>query len=160
MLGNGIKEDIINYLIMNYKLSKNNSLSWPLMLLIAGLLLNSCGNIKATNCRKIIDISAKIARETKENLKTQNIERILNVAKTFENTARDIKNIKITDEQLKTYSQDLADIYQHYAKITSNFVKAFQQKDREQAIFYKNQVNKLFQQQQQLVSNINNYCQP
>ena len=145
---------------MNYKLLKKNSVAQLLILLITSCLLSSCNNIKATNCREIISISAQIARETKENLKTQNIENVLNVAKTFENTAQEIKSIQIKDEQLKTYSQDLADIYQKYAIITRYFVEAFQEKDREKAITYKDEINKLFQQQQQLVSNINSYCQP
>ena len=145
---------------MNDKLFKNNSVAQLLILLITSCLLSSCQNIKATNCREIISISAQIARETKENLKTQNIENVLNVAKTFENTAREIKSIKIKDKQLKSYSQGLADIYQKYAMITRDFVEAFQEKDLEKAIRHKDEINKLFQQQQKLVSNINSYCQP
>ena len=145
---------------MNYKLFKNNSVAQLLILLITSCLLSSCNNIKATNCREIISISTQIARETKENLKTQNIESIINVAKTFENTAQEIKSIKIKDKELKTYSQDLADVYQKYAKICRDFVEAFQEKDLEKAVAYKDQINKLFQQQRQLVSDINSYCQP
>jgi histidinol dehydrogenase len=127
---------------------------------MASYLLSSCRNNKVANCREIMNFSARLDREIKENLQTQNIENVINVAKRFENTAQEIKEIKITDEQLKIYSQELADVYQNYARSTHNFIQAFREKDREQAIFYKNQVNKLFEQQQQLVSSINSYCQP
>jgi hypothetical protein len=66
---------------------------------------------------------------------------------------------KNKDPQLAQYSQKLAIIYQKYAQITRNFVTAFQNKDTENAIIYKQEVINLAQEQEDLVNNINNYCQ-
>jgi mevalonate kinase len=127
--------------------------------LLITFLLNGCGNDKLAKCREIITIAVEIDQKTKENLNNKNAENVLAVADIFEKNSTQIKKIIIKDEQLNKYSKELGEIYQKYAETTRNFIVAFQDKNVEQAVFYKEEISKLFQKQQQLVTEINSYCQ-
>lgn len=118
-----------------------------------------CLNSKLKSCRQIIAITQEVEENAKENLASQNINNILQVADSFELASQKVLKEKIKDAELAKYTQNLGNIYQDYAIITRNFITAFQQKDQEKAIFYKEEVNRLFTQQQKLVNQINDYCQ-
>jgi hypothetical protein len=128
-------------------------------ILCLNLTLAGCLNSKLKSCRQIIAITQEVEENAKENLASQNINNILQVADSFESASQKVLKEKIKDVELAKYTQNLGNIYQDYAIITRNFITAFQQKDQEKAIFYKEEVNRLFTQQQKLVNQINNYCQ-
>lgn len=140
-----------------FKFCKSNY-SLLLIFLVVTSLLSACGNDKSIKCREIITIAVKLDKETKNKLTDQNPNNVLKVADIFDNSAKEIKNIKIKDEQLNKYNQELGAIYQNYAQSTRNFVKAFEEKDLDKALFEKEQISQLFQRQQTLVNDINNYC--
>ncbi|MGI0481450.1 hypothetical protein ACN4EE_11735 [Geminocystis sp. CENA526] len=122
-------------------------------------ILLGCFNSKINQCNKIINISTELAQITEPNLEIDEPNQILEIANSFDDSAQAILNQKISDEQLSLYSQDLANIYQNYAQLTRNFVTAFQNKDTENAIFYKEELFNLSQNQKNLVNTINTYCQ-
>lgn len=130
-----------------------------LLIIIINFSLSGCFKTKVNECRKIINISTQLAEVTQTNLAVENIDKILEIADTFDESAKKILDKKNKDQQLAEYSQKLATIYQKYAQITRNFVTAFQNKDTENAIMYKQEVINLAQEQEDLVNNINNYCQ-
>ena len=110
-------------------------------------------------CREIVNIATDINKQTQDNLTNKNVKGVLAVADVFEKNSAQIKTTNIRDKQLNKYSEELSNIYQEYADATRNFIKAFEDKNLEQALFYKEEVRKLFEQQQQVVTNINKYCQ-
>ena len=127
--------------------------------LILSSILSGCLNNKVKSCQQIITITATVEKQAKENLASQNLSNILKVADSFGSTSQEILEEKIRDQQLAQYSQSLANIYQEYATVTRNFVQAFNNKDQKEAIFYKEEVSRLFTRQQELVNQINDYCQ-
>jgi mevalonate kinase len=130
-----------------------------LLVIIINFSLSGCLDTKVSNCRKIIDISTQLSEITQTNLATKDKDKILEIADDFDKSSQQILEKKIKDQQLKEYSQKLAIIYQNYGRITRSFVDAFQNKDTEKAIIYKEEVTKLSQEQENLVNSINNYCQ-
>lgn len=141
-----------------FSLKKNNP-RLIVCLIFVIYFLTSCGNDKLAKCKEIRLIAIEIDQKTKENLHNTNAQSILDVVDVFQNNSTKMNNIKIKDEQLNKYKQELSNIYQQYADVTRNFIQAFQNKDVDQALFYKKEITKLFQQQQQLVTNIDTYCQ-
>lgn len=130
-----------------------------LLIISINVSLLGCFKTKVNECRKIINISTQLAEVTQTNLAIEDINKILEIADIFDDSAQKILDKKNQDQQLAQYSQKLAIIYQKYAQITRNFVTAFQNKDTENAIIYKQEVINLAREQEDLVHNINNYCQ-
>ncbi len=130
-----------------------------LKILCLNLTLAGCLNGKLKSCRQIITITGEVEKNAKENLSSQNIKNILQVADSFELASQQILAEEIKDQELAEYTKNISNIYQEYANVTRNFITAFQQKDKDKAIFYKEEVSRLFTKQQKLVTQINNYCQ-
>ncbi|BAQ64364.1 hypothetical protein [Geminocystis sp. NIES-3709] len=133
---------------------------FPLLFLILSInfSLTGCFNTKVSDCKKIINITTELAVITQANLTTKDTKKILEIADIFENSGQQILDKSFQDKQLNKYVKNLAIIYQNYGELTRNFVNAFQTKDTEKAIFYKEKIIKLSQDQKDLVNNINNYC--
>lgn len=130
-----------------------------IVIIIINFGLSGCFNSKINECRKIIDISTQLAEVTQTNLATEDTNKILEIAEDFDNSAQQILDKKNQDSQLAEYNNKLAIIYQSYAQLTRNFITAFQNKDTENAIIYKQEIINLAQEQEDLVNNINSYCQ-
>lgn len=131
-----------------------------LISLFSTSLLSGCSSDRLVKCAEIVNIATEMSKETQDNLANKNVKNVLAVADIFEKNSVQIKGIRIRDKQLNEYSKELSNIYQQYADSTRNFIEAFQDKDVEQALFYKEEISKLFEQQQQVVNDINQYCQP
>lgn len=129
-----------------------------LILIINGSLLG-CFNSKKAECNKIIEISSQLAEVTQSNLAIEDTNKILEIADKFDRTAEEILEQKIKDQQLEEYSKNLSIIYQKYSEFTRNFITAFENKDTENGILFKEKLINLAQEQENLVKNINNYCQ-
>lgn len=142
------------------KKGKKNYYNSFLLLLIISYFLTGCSNDRLVKCKEIIAVTLKIEKEMKTNLTNQNSQDIIKFADAIENRAKEIKSIKIRDEQLKQYNQELGSLYQEYALETREFLEGFQDRDLEKALLHKGNITKLFAKQQQLVQNINTYCQP
>jgi hypothetical protein len=141
----------------NYgKSIKLTKLLWVFLL---SIVLSSCSNSKVRNCQKIQKIYLEIYEKTEANLSTQNPEQIKEVAQVFTSASTQVKELNIKDETLNQYGQQLAEIYQAYSDNTLNFLKAFQSKNSEQAISYKKEIDQNNQKVEEVINNVNNYCQ-
>ncbi len=138
-----------------------NSIPGKRFLWILGLsiILNSCGNSKVRNCQQLSEIHLKIYEKTEANLNSKNPEQINEVAQAFANASSQVKELNIKDETLSQYGQQLAEIYQSYSENTLNFLKAFQSKNSEQAVSYKKEIDQNNQKVEEVINNVNNYCQ-
>ncbi|MBL1209763.1 hypothetical protein [Geminocystis sp. GBBB08] len=130
-----------------------------LLFLSISFALSGCFNNRRSQCDQIINVSNQLAEVTQSNLATKDLTKILEIADIFDQSAQLILDKKITDEPLSEFSQKLAKIYQNYAIVTRNFITSFQNKDTENAVIYQQQVINLSQEQENLVNNINSYCQ-
>ncbi|BAQ62502.1 hypothetical protein GM3708_2908 [Geminocystis sp. NIES-3708] len=127
--------------------------------MIINISLTGCFNSKANECGKIIKVSDKLAEITQANLKIQDVNQLLKIADNFDQSAQQILDKNLKNEKLIDYSKKLGRIYKNYGQITRNFITAFQTKDTEKAILYKQEIFKLSQEEKTLVENINSYCQ-
>jgi hypothetical protein len=130
-----------------------------LILLSLNFFLTSCTNSKIKSCQQISEIYLEINQKTEANLNNKDLEKIKDVAQSFSQASSQLKNLNIKGKDLNQYNQELAEIYQAYADNTLNFLKAFEAKNLEQAIYYKEEVTKNSQKQEEIINNINNYCQ-
>ncbi len=143
------------------KLSAKRYLSSTLSLLtiLSNLLLISCAENKISQCQKIIILTQKMAEESESYRQTTDIKKVLQVADLFEETAQQMKQLKIEDEQLIEYQIGFADIYQGNADTTRQFVAALNDKDINTAKLMQQQVQQLGKKEQDLGSKMNGYCQ-
>lgn len=123
------------------------------------LLAVSCAQTKISQCQSIIEITQKIAEESKENRQTKDIQKVLQVADSFEEAAEDMKNLTIEDEELIRYQTGLAEVYEGNGKTTRDFIAALQQKDITTAKLNQQKVQQIGQKEQELVTEMNLYCQ-
>lgn len=127
-------------------------------LLLTSQTLTGCPNQKIKDCQTIIATATEIQTQTQNNLNNRNLKDVIKVAQSFQQAGETIEKEEIKDEELAQYSQNLSTIYQKYGQLTLDFISAFETKDQEKAIFYKNELQQLFQQQNELVQKINAYC--
>jgi hypothetical protein len=118
-----------------------------------------CAETKFSQCQKIIEITQKIEQESQNKRQTDDFKQVLQMADSFEETAEDMEKLNITDEKLIEYQKGFAEVYRGNARVTREFVDALQKKDINQARSTKNQVQKIGTTEQQLVNNMNSYCQ-
>lgn len=135
-----------------------NNYRFILLFSLIASLISSCGNDRLTKCREVITVALVVNQKTEENLGSKNIEDVTSVADVFEQSSQQIKNIKIKDEQLKEYTQKLSDIYQEYANTTRNFIDATKAENIDSARLHTKEIEKLFEKQKPLVTQINQYC--
>lgn len=101
------------------------------------------------------DLKVKI----KPALTTNEIAEIESAAQEFETTGKKLSTIETKDNFLNQSTTKLALIYQEYSDVTRAFLRAFTTKNTEDAIASKEKINQLFYRQQQLITEIKNYCQ-
>ncbi|MEB3122485.1 MAG: hypothetical protein VKL41_14850 [Snowella sp.] len=123
------------------------------------VLLSSCAETKTAQCQKIFLITKKMAEESAKNRETKDIKTVLEVADSFEKSSQELKKIELKDPKLTEYQQGLAEIYQGNADTTRNFVKALETKDIPTAKLAQDQVKQIGKQEQNLVTQTNEYCQ-
>ena len=139
---------------------KNKRLTSLLCLIPAiAFLLSSCAETKTAQCQKIFLITKKIAEESAKNRETKDTKAVLQVADSFEQASEQLKKLELKDEQLGQYQQGLADVYQGNAETTRSFVKAIESKDIPTAKLAQDQVKQIGKQEQDLVTQTNQYCQ-
>ncbi|MEA5510919.1 hypothetical protein VB715_14190 [Crocosphaera sp. UHCC 0190] len=130
-----------------------------ILIISSNLWLGSCAENKISQCQKIILITQKIAEESSNNRQTKDIKKVLQVADSFEETAQQMKQLKIEDEQLVEYQMGFAEIYQGNADTTRQFVSALNNQDISTARLMQQQVQQLGKKEQELSSQMNSYCQ-
>ncbi|AFY78392.1 hypothetical protein Ple7327_3164 [Pleurocapsa sp. PCC 7327] len=125
----------------------------------AGFSTFGCAETKFSQCQKIIEITKNIAKESQNNRQTTDIKKVLQMADTFEETAEEMKNLRIQDEKLMQYQIGFAEVYRGNAQATREFVDALQKKDIAKAKLTQKRVQQIGKKEQELVSNMNSYCQ-
>lgn len=148
---------------MNYFKSTQIMGKNPLLLIILGLflssILSSCAETKTAQCQKIILITKKIAEQSANNRDSTDPDKILNVAKSFEEVAQQVQALTLKDEQLRTYQQELANIYDGNAEATRSIINAIKAKDILTAKLAQDQVRQIGKKEQLLITKMNQYCQ-
>ena len=122
----------------------------------------SCAETKFSQCKQIIEITMRIANETKnlsDNGKTKDPQEALQVADAFEEAAEEMKAFEIKDQQLLEYQDGFAKMYVGMSQATRDFVAALDRKDVSAAKSAKKQLQKLGSTERKLVSGMNSYCQ-
>ncbi|MGP0128358.1 MAG: hypothetical protein ACTMUB_03550 [cyanobacterium endosymbiont of Rhopalodia musculus] len=119
----------------------------------------SCSENRVSQCKKIISITQEIAKESQTNRKTEDIQKALQVADSFDKAATEMRDLSISDENLVKYQLGLADIYQGYAQTTRQFIFALQQKDINTVKLMQQQLQQLGQKEPKLGNQMNSYCQ-
>lgn len=130
-----------------------------LLTLPLSLMLSSCAETKTAQCQKIILITKKIAEESANNRDSTDPEKILTVAKAFEEAGQQVQALKLKDNQLRTYQQELANIYDGNAEATRNIINAIKSKDILTAKLAQDQVRQIGKKEQLLITQMNQYCQ-
>ncbi|YAI82614.1 MAG: hypothetical protein ACQJCO_03340 [cyanobacterium endosymbiont of Rhopalodia sterrenbergii] len=138
---------------------KKNFINAPLLVVLPSLILLSCSENRFSQCKKIISITQEIAKESQANRKTEDIQKALQVADSFEKAAAKMRNISISDENLVKYQLEFADIYQGYAQTTREFISALQKKEINTVKLMQQQLQQLGQKEPKLGNRINSYCQ-
>lgn len=123
------------------------------------LLATSCAETKVYQCQKIIEITKKMAQESKVNRQTTDIKQVLKMADTFEEIAEDMEKLTIQDEQLIKYQKGFAEVYRSNAQATREFIDALQTKNIPAAKLTQKQVQEIGRKEQKLGTDMNSYCQ-
>lgn len=129
------------------------------MIVLSVFWLSSCADTKVSQCQKIIVLTQKMAKDSEEYRQSEDIQKVLEVADIFEESAENMRGLKIKDSNLLTYQEGFAEIYQSHADTTRKFIKALQEKDISQARSMKQEVQKIGRKEQQLGQEMNDYCQ-
>ena len=130
-----------------------------LLVVFLNLLLISCAETKISQCQKIILLTQKMSEESENYRRTEDIKKVLQVADIFEETSKQMKELKIEDQQLVEFQMGFADIYQGNADTTRQFVAALNNKDIDTAKLMQQQVQQLGKTEQDLGTKMKNYCQ-
>lgn len=148
----------MNYFKRNQIIGKT-SLILILLTLPLSVMLSSCAETKTAQCQKIILITKKIAEESANNRDSTDPEKILTVAKAFEEAGQQVQALTLKDNQLRTYQQELANIYDGNAEATRNIINAIKSKDILTAKLAQDQVRQIGKKEQLLITQMNQYCQ-
>jgi tricorn protease-like protein len=81
------------------------------------------------------------------------------VAKAFEEAGQQVQALNLKDNQLRTYQQELANIYDGNAEATRNIINAIKSKDILTAKLAQDQVRQIGKKEQLLITQMNQYCQ-
>lgn len=123
------------------------------------LLLSSCSETQAAQCQKLILITKTMAEQAAQYRNTIRPEDTLVIATAFEKMAQQLQGLKLSDPQLRGYQQSLAAIYLGNATATRSMVKALKEKDILTARLAQAQVKQIGQREQQVITQMNQYCQ-
>ena len=129
-----------------------------LIVTILNITLWGCASNKMSSCNWLKQITTELQNTATNYWDSQDLQEIEQVAKKFQEAEQKILTSKIEDQNLLESSQKLADIYGQYSQITSNYILAYQKKDGETMNQYQQRINQLFQEQNTVIQEINNYC--
>lgn len=129
-----------------------------ILFILTNFTLSSCSNQTKVTCNQIQTIITGLNKKIEPVLNSNDIAEIVAITQEFDMTSERLLAIETDDNFLVQSTQNLALIYEEYANVTRNFLQAFTTKNTEDAIASKQTINQLFTKQEQLVTEINNYC--
>ncbi|MEB3227342.1 MAG: hypothetical protein VKJ27_03080 [Synechocystis sp.] len=138
--------------------SLRHSVMWGGLLLVCQGLI-SCSASKTAQCKHLILITQKMAEESSEYRTATEEADILKVAASFDQTADKVAAFKLADPRLTEFQQQLEGIYRGNSEATRSMLTALANKDILTAKLAQDQVNNIGQQEQQVITDINRYCQ-
>jgi hypothetical protein len=124
-----------------------------------------CSESKSAQCQQIYAIAHDLVQETQDLTKNadqnfSNLDSWLQAAATIDRLAKDMESLKLEDPQLVTYKADWVKVQRTNARSTKEMVKAWQDRDLTAAELAKNKAIEAGELEQQIVGEINRYCQP
>ena len=128
-----------------------------------GLLTASCAPTKFYQCKRVLEIAAKVNEQVEilcGDCQVEDSQEALQVADVMETSAQEMGDLEINDEQLQTYQSGFVELYQGWSQATRDFVEAFfNQKDLKAAQSAKEKLQQFGGKEKEIVDGINNYCQ-
>ena len=132
------------------------------ILTIVTIMINSmlwgCSSKKVSGCNTIQGVNLELTESVNPYLNSENPQEIKIVIDRFSEAEQSLSAKAVKDETLAPLTAKLASIYQQYSQVTSQYLVAYEQRNRDQIIQSKNQLNQLFEQQTQTLQQINDYC--
>ena len=131
--------------------------------LTVSFLSASCSAPKFSECKQLSKIATEISHqviELSDNRTTKNPEKVLQVADVFEEGAQAMESLELKDTELQEYQKNFAQFYRNQAQVTRDFIAARDRKDISAAKLAHQNMEKLGNTEEKLVTQINNYCLP
>ncbi|MFM1841346.1 MAG: hypothetical protein RLZZ490_77 [Cyanobacteriota bacterium] len=100
-----------------------------------------------------------MAKESSEYRNTTKEADILKVADSFIRTADKVEKLSLNDPRLTDFQQQLVSIYRGNSEATRSMLNALASKDILTAKLAQDQVQSIGKQEQQVITDINRYCQ-
>lgn len=124
------------------------------------LLISSCSQSKQSQCQKIFAIVNTVSQEAKplKNQSSDDLQNWLEASNKIQLAAEQIQALNITNPQLKENQENLVKSYLSYSQATRDFVKAFENKDREAAQAAKIKVEEAGKLEQEVGNKLNLNC--
>jgi Na+/phosphate symporter len=149
------------------KIGKPNILRSPqskIILLVGlsstfSLFAIGCAETKVSQCQKIVEMTKTIATESQNNRDTTDLQKVLQMADRFEETADNMEKMVVQDAKLSEYKVGFAEVYRGHAEATREFIDGLQNKDITKARSSQQRVKDIGKREQQLVTQMNSYCQ-
>jgi hypothetical protein len=129
-----------------------------IIITVINIILWGCASRKINSCNLIKETTSQLNNSVVVYLDSEDIDKIREVADKFKGAEEQILSSDITDKSLLTSAKILANIYNKYSEITNNYLSAYQERDTEKIIKYKEEIVQLFTQQENVIQEINNYC--
>lgn len=132
---------------------------------IMNLFISACTGNKLTQCQRIYLIAENTAKSNKSANYASDKQPIelkswLQAAAKFEQAADNIRTLKIERPKLVAYQNQLATLYDLYARATYDAVQARENKDLSALNSAREDATKAELVQQELIKKINAYCLP
>ncbi len=129
------------------------------VLIMTNFTFFSCSNQTKSTCNQIKTIVTALNEKIEPALTSNDVGEIEAISQEFDTTSERLLALETNDDFLAQSTQDLALTYQEYGNVTRNFLQAFTNKNTEGAIASKETIYQLFTKQEQLATQLNNYCQ-
>jgi hypothetical protein len=124
-------------------------------------LLTSC-NPKVSECKNIIQIHNQIvidSRDLYKNSAKKDLDLMRKSATNFDNAAKSMGELSVSDEQLKVFKDKLTLMYQSSSQETKKVIKAIEDKNTQNFRDGLTKLSSVASPEQDIVNGINAYCQ-
>lgn len=129
-----------------------------LIVTILNITLWGCTNGKMSSCNLLKEITTELQATATSYQNSEDINDIKQVANKFKEAEEKILTAKIKDQNLRESSQKLANIYAQYSQVTIDYISAYQKKDGVTMNQYQQKMKQLFEEQNTIIQQINDYC--
>jgi hypothetical protein len=118
-------------------------------------------NTKNAQCDRIIDIANEAvtaAQSANSDEGEDQLQALLTAAESIDEAANKMANLSLSDGALNGYRQGFITMYRQTSLMTRRFVDAFATEDQEQIFAALNDLQTATQDEDRLVTDLNNYC--